>query len=144
MINIRRRMTIYPINGGGGSTPFFSIFPIGKNGKKRIWKKRETTTFTSLSIYFFTMGKNGKRHFFPIGKNGVGPHYHPPLILTPPNFVRPYPIQAGIINHIVNYPMLLTSTCLIVVDTVSVYFKQVHVLCEIVWVLLASKLPSIQ
>ena len=73
----------------GGSNPIFAhgknvsfpIFPHGEKWEKSIWKKREKYSFPSLSIYFFPilpMGKNGKRHIFPMGKNGVGPpHFCP-------------------------------------------------------------------
>ena len=74
---------IFVIGGGGGSNPSFAhgknvSFPIFPHGEKSIWKKREKYSFPSLSIYFFPMGKSGKRHNFPMGKNGVGPPPPPP------------------------------------------------------------------
>ena len=57
----------------------FPHFPRGEKWGKKYMKKREKYSFPSLSIYFFPifpMGKNGKRHNFPMDKNGVGP---PPL-----------------------------------------------------------------
>ena len=53
-------------NRGGGPTPFL---PMGK-----MYMEREGKVFISLSFHIlFPMGKNGKRHIFPIGKNRVGP-----------------------------------------------------------------------
>ena len=54
-------------NSKFGVQPHF--FPWEK-WKRIIWKDRETNTFPSLSIYFFPVGKNGKRHIFPMGKMG--------------------------------------------------------------------------
>ena len=80
---------------GGGVQPHFCpwkkmcLFPfflMRKNGEKSIRKEREMNTFASLSIYFFPIfphGENGKRHIFPMGKNGVGPP--PPSISLSPS-----------------------------------------------------------
>ena len=51
----------------------FPFFP-WKNGEKSIWKEREKYSFPSFFIYFFpifSMGTNGKRQIFLMGKNGV-------------------------------------------------------------------------
>ena len=69
---------------GGGSNPIFAngkmclfpFFPMRKNGKKSIWKKREKYSFPSISIYFFPifpMGKMGKDTIFPWVKMGLDP-----------------------------------------------------------------------
>ena len=69
----------------GGSNPIlahgkmcvFPFFPMGKNGKKSIWKEREKNSFPSLSIYFFPhfspWGKWGKKVY---GKKGKSIHFH--------------------------------------------------------------------
>ena len=60
----------------------YTFFPMGKNGKKSIWKEMEKYSFPSLSIYFFShfspWEKMGKHTFFH-GQNGVGP---PPPVGT--------------------------------------------------------------
>ena len=54
----------------------FPIFSHGEKWEKSIWKEREMNTFPSLSIYFFSifpMGKNGKTYIFPWAKMGLDP-----------------------------------------------------------------------
>ena len=87
---------------GGGSNPIFAhgkmyvfpFFPMGKNGKKSIWKEREKYSFPSLSIYFFPIFPHGKKWentHFSIGKNGVGP--------PPPNISKSVPFSINAIPN---------------------------------------------
>ena len=84
---------MYPIWGGGGFNPIFAhgkmcvfpFFPMGKNGKKSIWK--EGKVFISLSFHilfspFFPMGKNRKTHIFPWAKMRLDPPPHPNIIYS--------------------------------------------------------------
>ena len=65
------------VHGKNVSFPIFPHFsPWGKMGKKVYGKRGKSIHFPLFPYTFFptfSHGENGKRHNFPLGKNGVRP-----------------------------------------------------------------------
>ena len=88
----------------------FPIFPHGENGKKSIWKERESTHFPLFPYTFFPIFPHGKKWentHFSKGKNGVGPP--PPPIFVTTQFVSLLFVTTTIRLHYYSSPLLFGS-----------------------------------